>query len=102
MPLYSCKVCGRPSRSRYGCPAHRRPPARNGSWSRNRDRSAQRRFRRQLIERDGEKCSTPGCPVTVGLRACHIVPLSEGGSYDPSNGVLRCRAHDRETDPHAR
>lgn len=77
------------------------------SWSRNRDHAAQRRFREAVLERDGHRCtwidaSGTRCPATTDLRACHLVPISEGGGYDPSNGATRCGIHDRLTDPKAR
>ena len=80
------------------CP---RKPKRS-HWSRNRDRSAHRRLRRQLLARARGRCESAcscaasttnvnsngiRCPRPIGLRACHIIPLAKGGGYDPSNGV---------------
>jgi len=48
--------------------------------------------------RDGYRCA---CGSTTDLRACHIVPLHQGGSYDPSNGVTRCKTCDKTTDRYA-
>jgi 5-methylcytosine-specific restriction endonuclease McrA len=53
-----------------------------------------------VLARDGYACV--GCGANTDLRACHITPLSEGGTYDPTNGVTRCATCDKETDPHAR
>jgi 5-methylcytosine-specific restriction protein A len=98
--LYTCATCGTPSPSPYGCSQHHRPPSPQGHRSPDRDRSAQRRFRKAVLERDGGVCR--GCGSDEDLRACHIVPLAEGGSYEPSNGITRCRSCDRATDPYAR
>lgn len=38
------------------------------------------------------------CGATQELRACHIVPLYQGGSYDLSNGVTLCAKHDAQTE----
>jgi hypothetical protein len=97
--------------------ARRCPPGRTrcercdgggGGWSHNRDQAAQAAFRKALIARADGRCEEVDeltgerCTETDDLRACHLVPLSEGGGYDPSEGKLRCRRHDRMTDPHAR
>ena len=79
------------------CP---RCPAGNTSWSGNRDREAQRRFRATVLERDGHRCTA--CGATERLRACHVVPLAAAGSYETVNGITRCETCDRATDPHAR
>jgi 5-methylcytosine-specific restriction endonuclease McrA len=77
-----------------------------GAWSKGRDRTAQARFRRGLLNVYGQRCCwTEGntrCPVTTDLRACHVVPLRDGGGYELSNGVLLCKAHDKATDRYAR
>lgn len=53
-----------------------------------------------MLARDGYVCQ--GCSSTTDLRACHIVPLADGGTNALSNGVTRCRACDQATDPYAR
>lgn len=87
-----------------------------GTWSKGRDRTAQARFRRGLMARAGGRCEwvhsvddpdggtrwVVRCDVTTDLRACHVVPLRDGGSYELSNGVLLCKTHDKATDRHAR
>lgn len=83
---------------RHYPPRPPRSPA--GHWSPARDRAAQARFRRQVLARDGNACTV--CGSTIDLRACHLIPLSQGGTYDPSNGITRCKTHDRLTDPYAR
>lgn len=107
--LHACTICGKPS-SQARCPAHRRDP--KASWSPNRDRGKQRRFRAAVLERDGHRCTFRNeygerCPVRVGLRAAHIKPLREFAlgdpeMYSPANGRCLCKFHDRLTDPHAR
>jgi predicted restriction endonuclease len=92
----ACPRCGKPTTGRY-CPAH------NGNhtgWSPNRDRARQAAFRTALIAREDGRCQI--CGTTQDLRACHIIPLSRGGTYDPTNGRLLCKTHDKATDPYAR
>lgn len=99
---YACTRCGKPSDQRR-CPTHRPGPARNpirGGRSPGRDRTQQARFRAAVLARDGYVCQ--GCSSTTDLRACHIVPLADGGTNALSNGVTRCRACDQATDPYAR
>lgn len=55
---------------------------------------------RAVKKRDRYRCRD--CGSTENLRACHIVPLHEGGSHDPSNGITRCKHCDKRTDPYAR
>lgn len=100
-------VCPRPGCPRLTpCPVHGTPE--NAPRSKNRDRSAQRRMRVALMQRAGGRCeeidSATGqrCTETTDLRACHLIPLVDGGSYHPSNGKLRCKRHDKETDRYAR
>ncbi len=103
----ACLTCGR-SFEPSG-PTVRRCPAHQGAgtgWSHNRDRGAQATFRAVVLARDGHRCTTlehgQRCAMTTDLRACHVVPLAFGGSYDIANGVTRCPEHDRATDPKAR
>jgi 5-methylcytosine-specific restriction endonuclease McrA len=99
MPAKVCNRC-----ARIGCTCGHRDP--NAHWSPNRDRQAQHRFRTAVLARDGHQCVATDqgqrCPATTDLRAAHIIPLAEGGSYHPDNGRTLCRHHDRLTDPHAR
>jgi 5-methylcytosine-specific restriction protein A len=57
-----------------------------------------------VLSRDAFTCQRCGLYDRSGkqLRACHIVPVAAGGSYDPSNGITRCKPCDKATDPHAR
>jgi 5-methylcytosine-specific restriction endonuclease McrA len=80
------------------CPIHARPG--NAPWSPGRDRVAQARFRRAVLARDHHACRN--CGATRDLRACHILPLEAGGTYEPGNGITRCATCDRATDPRAR
>lgn len=65
-------------------------------------------MREALLRRAGHQCeeidSATGqrCTETQDLRACHLIPLADSGSYDLSNGRLRCARHDKETDRYAR
>lgn len=75
-------------------------------WSPNRDSAKQARFRKQVLDRDGHRCTWFArgrrCTETTDLRACHLDPLAEGGGYDPARGTTRCGRHDCESDPYAR
>jgi hypothetical protein len=105
----SCLECGASfsprSRTDRRCPIHQ---GSGTGWSHNRDSAKQAAFRRALIERAGGRCEETDaetgrrCTETQDLRACHLVPLVEGGGYELSNGKLRCARHDRATDRHAR
>jgi predicted restriction endonuclease len=83
----SCGVLVRGGQSycRRCDPATRRYREKRGSgW-------AQSRFRAQVLKRAGGRCAV--CGTTVGVEAHHRVPVSTGGSHDPSNGVALCRLH---------
>lgn len=105
----SCLDCGASftpkSRTERRCPRHQGDAT---GWSHDRDRAKQAEFRRVLLERAGGRCEEldvetgERCTETRDLRACHLVPLADGGGYDPSEGKLRCKRHDRETDSRAR
>jgi hypothetical protein len=56
--------------------------------------------RREVVERDGFQCtfvSAEGerCQAKDFLEFDHIVPRAQGGTGDPSNVRIRCRAHNR-------
>lgn len=108
---YACQVCGAITEAKR-CPEHQ-PTKRTGSWSPNRDRSAQARFRREVLARDGHRCTfledgRKRCDATTGLRAAHYpIPLrdfapDDPAAYDPNAGVTLCAKHDRQLDPKAR
>lgn len=75
-------------------------------WSPNRDSAKQARFRKAVLARDGHRCVRfvrgRRCTETTNLRAAHLKPLAEGGSYHPDNGATLCAKHDCESDPYAR
>ncbi len=101
MPRHSA-VC-----THIGCPHLRPCPIHGGGhtgWSSGRDRGAQAAFRVAVLERDRYTCRGCGLTDPTGkqLRAAHLVPLAEGGGYDPSEGVTRCQECDRRTDRYAR
>jgi len=53
-----------------------------------RDAAAHRRFAKAVKERDGYRCQE--CGSTERLIAHHVIPLQEGGTHDPSNGITLC------------
>ncbi len=52
---------------------------------------ADRRYR--VFERDGWRCTAPGCTSFRNLHAHHVVFRSRGGDDRPSNLVTLCAAH---------
>jgi predicted nucleic acid-binding Zn ribbon protein len=100
-----CTVCGTPTPAgQRRCNAH---GGTHTGWSPNRDRQAQARFRTALLTRATHQCEATNpdgtrCTNTTNLRACHLTPLHQGGTYDTANGALLCRDHDKHTDPYAR
>ncbi|MGB0094306.1 MAG: hypothetical protein WBP81_17475 [Solirubrobacteraceae bacterium] len=111
MPRKTCNTCGAviydDPRSPH-CANHRKTPLNPGSWSPNRDKGDQAKFRRAILARDGHQCTwidqVTGvrCPMRSDLRACHLVPLHAGGTHALSNGATLCGVHDRMTDEYAR
>jgi HNH endonuclease len=86
---------------------HRYAKSKAGHWSSYRHRSAQRRFRNQVLGRDGYRCtrvlgSGLRCSRTDDLFAHHLKPLAAGGTDDLANGVTLCREHHMEVDSYAR
>ncbi|MCY4502725.1 MAG: HNH endonuclease signature motif containing protein [Alphaproteobacteria bacterium] len=51
-------------------------------------RPEQPAFRGGVMELFGSKCAITGCVVHEALEAAHVIPVSEGGSYAPDNGIL--------------
>jgi hypothetical protein len=47
---------------------------------------------RSIAERDGWKCSRPGCRCRTGLQGNHIIPRSQGGSDEDWNKHTVCAA----------
>ncbi|MDQ3933415.1 MAG: hypothetical protein M3340_02155 [Actinomycetota bacterium] len=105
----TCNTCGAAFVPRFReqrrCDLHQ---GNSTGWSHNRDRAAQARLREQVLERDGYRCTHvehgKRCTVTdpKRLRAAHLVPLAEGGGYDPDEATTLCEEHDRLTDSKAR
>lgn len=63
-------------------------------WSLRDTRPGQAKFRQGVAERDGLKCGISGCEVPAVLDAAHLDPHADGGSSDPSNGmILRTDIH---------
>jgi hypothetical protein len=59
-----------------------------------------RAARRAVFERDGERCTfidADGhrCPATTWLELDHIGARARGGTNEPGNLRVRCRAHNR-------
>lgn len=52
------------------------------------DRRGQPEFRARLIDAYGGRCAVTGCDAVAALEAAHIVPCSEHGSDDVTNGLL--------------
>lgn len=98
MPQRACLDCGTIT-DQPRCPIHR---GNHTGWTGNRDRTAQARFRRAVLQRDGNQCvyTTPDgerCTATTQLQAHHVRP-----GYTPDAGVTLCRVHHRAIDPKAR
>jgi hypothetical protein len=51
--------------------------------------------RRCVLERDGRKCSVPGCRHGQYLDLHHVKPRAEGGDHDPERLVTLCGVHHR-------
>jgi predicted restriction endonuclease len=97
----ACLDCGAIT-DQARCPRHRNGSTNATSWNGQRDRTAQARFRRQVLDRDGHQCvyTTPDgrrCTTTSPLQAHHVRP-----GYDLDAGVTLCRTHHRLIDPKAR
>jgi hypothetical protein len=51
--------------------------------------------RRKVLERDGRKCSVPGCRHGQYLDLHHVKPRAEGGDHDPDMLITLCGVHHR-------
>lgn len=58
-------------------------------------------IRKKILQRDGYRCQRCGRTDTE-LHVHHIVPLSKGGSSDPSNLITLCRECHESIHPHLR
>lgn len=50
-------------------------------------RPGQAKFRREVLEKSGNRCLLTGETLAVVLRACHIIPVELDGSDDVGNGL---------------
>jgi hypothetical protein len=51
------------------------------------------RIRRKVMERDGWRCTVPGCRSARNLEAHHIRHREHGGDHDPTNITTLCGGH---------
>lgn len=59
-------------------------------YKEEKERYYQKKFSKKIFERD-LKCIVVGKGNRVEFEACHIIPVSEGGDYSASNGLLLTR-----------
>ncbi len=62
--------------------------------------SLSRATRRAVFERDGERCTFTDAeahrgPATTWLELDHVIPRARGGTNEPGNLRVRCRAHNQ-------
>ncbi len=81
-------------------PAHGTRAMLRDEASVKRRRHIPREVRRQVFERDGERCSYVDaegnrCPASGFLELDHVHPKALGGTDDAANLRVRCRAHNR-------
>jgi hypothetical protein len=82
-------------KQRLGKTSHPREPREEGELT-----SVSRKARRAVFERDGERCTFTNadghrCPATTWLELDHIEARARGGTNEPGNLRVRCRAHNR-------
>ncbi len=58
------------------------------------------RFKFQVLQRHARRCVVTGLSVVDMLDAAHVVPVADGGSDDPRNGLLLSASHHRAYDKH--
>lgn len=58
------------------------------------------RFKFQVVKRHSGKCVVTGLSVVEMLDGAHVVPVANGGSDDPRNGLLLSASHHRAYDKH--
>ena len=58
------------------------------------------RFKFQVVKRHAGKCAVTGISVVEMLDGAHVVPVADGGSDDPRNGLLLSASHHRAYDRH--
>lgn len=82
MPERACQRCARPIPSGTRCPNCAATPRIRGH--------AGTVIRLGALRRAGWTCQGPDCGSTRQLYVDHVIPLSEGGSNDPSNLQVLC------------
>jgi 5-methylcytosine-specific restriction endonuclease McrA/phosphoglycolate phosphatase-like HAD superfamily hydrolase len=75
-------------------------PRRTSKKTKNKNRSIPAHARRAVFERDGGRCAFVDargrrCGATWRLEFHHHIPYARGGTHDPDNLELRCRAHNQ-------
>ncbi len=58
------------------------------------------KFKFEVVKRHKGKCAVTGISVVEMLDGAHVVPVANGGSDDPRNGLLLSAAHHRAYDKH--
>ena len=58
------------------------------------------RFKFEVIKRHRGRCAVTGLSVVEMLDGAHVVPVGQGGSDDPRNGLLLSASHHRAFDKH--
>jgi putative restriction endonuclease len=61
-------------------------------------RTGQPRFKFRVFQRYGGQCVACGLAVQEMLEAAHIIPVEQGGTDDPRNGLVLCCNHHRAFD----
>ncbi|MEN6526988.1 MAG: HNH endonuclease, partial [Candidatus Polarisedimenticolia bacterium] len=56
-------------------------------------KAGRRRRREPVLDRDGWRCTAPGCTARANLEKHHVQYRSQGGADDPSNLTTLCRFH---------
>jgi hypothetical protein len=58
------------------------------------------RFKFEVIKRHSGRCVVTGLNVVEMLDGAHVVPVADGGTDDPRNGLLLSASHHRAYDKH--
>ena len=75
-------------------------PRRASKKTKKKNRGIPARTRREVFERDGGRCTfvdARGCRCSSNWRVefHHRIPFARGGTHEPDNIELRCRAHNQ-------
>ena len=87
-----CLDCHRLTSLGSRCPACRREYQRRRNAQRGGTGWKWSEIRNRILARDGYRCQEQG-DHEGRLEVDHIVPLSQGGTNDPSNLITRCARH---------